>query len=85
MLVDRTKVKRKKERKRKESQLPAPQVGSCEGGKVLVVQEDPSPVGRSARMEGQIWSLEGECSKWFTEGKTGSNLHRRSLLPPCTP
>ena len=62
-----------------------PQGGSCDGGKVSAPWEAPSLAGRSAWMEEEFWSLGGECSNQFAEAKMGSNLHRRSALPPFAP
>ena len=61
---------------------PVPQGGNGKGGKAPTPKEAPSPVGRSAWMEGELWSLGGEGSNWFVESKMESNLHRRLAPPP---
>ena len=55
--------------------------GSCERGQVSAHWEIPSLAGRSAGTKGEFWSLGGECSNWFAEGKAERDLHRRSVLP----
>ena len=65
--------------------------GACTPGKELWRKKgsrtpgSPSPAGRPVWMEGELQSLEGECSNQSENGKMGSNLHRRSAPPPCTP
>ena len=58
---------------------------NCEKGKVSTHWEVPSLAGRTARMEGELRSLRGECSNQFAEGKEERHQHSQSVLPPGTP
>ena len=77
--------KKKREREKGIRTGPAPQRRSRERGKVCVPWEVPSLAGQSARMEGELWSLRGEHSNWFMEGKAERDLHRWQVSLPCTP
>ena len=64
---------------------PVPLGGSCERGKVSTYWEVASLVDKPARTEGEYWSLRGEHSNQFAEGKAERDLHTRSVTPPSTP
>ena len=64
---------------------PEPLRGSCERGNVPAPWEAPSAVGRSAQIEGELQSLGGEHSSWLATARVEGELHRQSVLPPCTP
>ena len=63
---------------------PAPLGGTYERGEFPAPWKVPSPVERSARAEGQLWSLAGKCSDQFAAARTKGDLyrHRWSVPPP---
>ena len=79
-------VGQKNNEEKKENRIemePASLKGSCERGKVPALGEVPSPAGRSATTEEEIWSLGGEATGlWQPEQRetcTDSQCHCPAL------
>ena len=75
-------TKRKKEREKGIRKKPEPQRGRSKKGKVPAPWEVLPQAGRTARTEGALQSLEGECSNQSEKGEVKSKLHRGG---PCIP
>ena len=85
--LGRTKEKRK-EKKKREKEIrteTVPLGGSSKKRKFSAPWEVPTLEGRSARTEGELQGLRGECRNWFTEGKVERDLYRWSVLLPNNP